>query len=334
MRRTRLKHFTLNMILASVLIGYFLVPGILSAQEKLYDDLFSVSFPNENDGWACGRWGTVLHTSNGGKTWVHQKTGLVTTLISIYFVDPKNGWAVGDQGTIIHTKDGGKNWEKQKSPISFYLMGVCFVNASKGWIVTERTHILFTDDGGKNWSIQFKDEDYVLKAVSFCDPNNGWAVGEFGYTYHTKDGGVTWEKQFGKFGMSEETGDIESDPMLFSVMAVNPQTAWAVGIEGFVINTTDGGKTWKQANTGVPKIHLFSVTSDGKGAIMTAGNRSGLISADNGRTWKTMVFDPPITYNWIYGIAQRGPSGFIAVGSEGAIYRSDSITNPWKRVLY
>lgn len=334
MRQARIKHFTLNMILASVLIGYFLVPGILSAQEKLYDDLFSVSFPNENDGWACGRWGTVLHTSNGGKTWVHQKTGLVATLTSIYFVDPKNGWAVGDQGTIIHTKDGGKNWEKQKSPVSFYLMGVCFVNASKGWIVTERTNILFTDDGGKNWSIQFKDEDYVLKAVSFCDPNNGWAVGEFGYTYHTKDGGATWEKQFGKFGMSEETGDIESEPMLFSVVAVNPQTAWAVGIEGLVINTTDGGKTWKQANTGVPKIHLFSVASDRKGAIMITGNRSGLISTNNGRTWKTMVFDPPITYNWIYKVAQRGSSGFIAVGREGAIYRSDSITNPWQKISY
>ena len=76
------------------------LPSILYAQQKkqqeLYDDLFSVSFPTEKEGWACGRWGTILHTADGGKTWIRQNSGTDFTLSSIYFVDSKNGWAVGE----------------------------------------------------------------------------------------------------------------------------------------------------------------------------------------------------------------------------------------------
>ena len=172
-------------------------------QQEMSEDLLSVSFPTEKEGWACGRWGTVLHTADGGKTWMLQPSGTENTLVSIYFVDPQNGWAVGEEGTILHTADGGKTWEKQKSPVPFYLMKVYFVTPLKGWIVGERTHILSTVDGGKTWNIQFKDEDFILKSVSFCDELHGWAVGEYGFIYHTKDGGANWMKQAGHFDISE-----------------------------------------------------------------------------------------------------------------------------------
>ena len=104
------------------------VSGFASAKQKtiLEYDLFSISFPTEQLGWACGRWGAVLHTEDGGKSWVKQDSGTDYTLISICFTDPKKGWAVGDGGTIIHTEDGGQTWMKQKCPVDYYLMGVCF----------------------------------------------------------------------------------------------------------------------------------------------------------------------------------------------------------------
>jgi hypothetical protein len=160
-------------------------------QQGMSEDLLSVTFPTEKEGWACGRWGTVLHTADGGKTWRLQPSGTENTLVSIHFVDSQNGWAVGEEGAILHTADGGNTWEQQKSPVPFYLMKVYFVTPLKGWIVGERTHILSTVDGGKTWNIQFKDEDFILKSVSFCDELHGWAVGEYGYIYHTKNGGAT-----------------------------------------------------------------------------------------------------------------------------------------------
>ncbi|MGA2517381.1 MAG: YCF48-related protein [Thermodesulfobacteriota bacterium] len=337
MRKGTFKDYVFKRVFRSLLVVMFfscyLIPGILDAQQKLYDDLFSVSFPNEKDGWACGRWGIVLHTSDGGKTWVRQNTGVNYTLLSIHFVDTQNGWVVGDGGTILHTKDGGKTWEKQKSPVPYYLMGVHFINSLKGWVVTERTNILFTEDGGEHWRIKFKDEDYILRAVSFCDPVHGWAVGEYGYIYHTSDGGATWKKQAGFFRISEETGGMEGASFLFDVVAVNPQTAWAVGIDGYAVKTIDGGKTWRGVNTGDSKISFFCVASDGKDTIMIGGKGALLLSVDQGRTWKKSELNPPITYGWIQKIAQRGSSGFIAIGGRGVIYISNSKTS-WQQIYY
>jgi photosystem II stability/assembly factor-like uncharacterized protein len=325
-------------ILGIVVVMFFifcLVSNVPSAQQKkkqLYDDLFSVSFPTENDGWACGRWGTVLHTSDGGNTWNHQNSGTDYTLSSIFFADPKNGWAVGDKGTIIHTRDGGKIWEKQKSPRPFFHMKVYFATPLKGWIATEQTHILSTEDGGKTWNIQFKDEDFILKSISFCDPLHGWAAGEYGYIYHTSDGGATWKKQAGHFEMSQEADEVTGGNFLFDVVAIGPKTAWAVGIDGYVIKTVDGGKTWKEVVTGAPKTQLFCVASDKKNTILIGGKSSFLQSTDNGQTWQIPKFESPITYGWIYGVAQQGRSKFVAVGWGGAIYVSSSDT--WKRITY
>jgi photosystem II stability/assembly factor-like uncharacterized protein len=327
-----LKQIILVISVITILFGG-LTP--VAQAQKIYDDLFSATFPNEKEGWASGRWGCILHTADSGKTWVRQKTGTDLTLSSVFFVDSKNGWAVGEEGIIIHTMDGGKTWEKQKSPVRFFHMKVHFENPLKGWIASEQTHILYTEDGGKTWSIQFKDKDFILKSISFCDPIHGWAVGEFGFIYHTRNGGKIWEKQAGEYGLSVSTGEIEGGTFLFDVVAIDPQTAWAVGIDGYVIKTENGGKTWREVKTGAPKTQLFSVESDRGKTILIGGFGVFLYSGDNGRTWKTPQFTPPATYDWFYGITSRGHSGFVAVGGGGIIY--DSVgKNPstWNKVTY
>jgi hypothetical protein len=312
------------------------MPTTLHGQQKALEDLFSVCFVNKNEGWACGRMGTVLHTDNGGEKWTSQNTATDYTLSSIHFVNNNIGWAVGDEGIIIHTENGGRTWEKQGSQVSFFLMGVTFVSPSEGWIVTERTHILHTEDGGKTWQIQFQEDDFILKAISFCDPLNGWVVGEYGLIYHTKDGGKSWVKEAGSFGISESTGVVEGGNQLFGIAAVTPHVAWAVGIDGFVVRTEDGGDTWKSVNVPVPRNPLYCISIGINGAIAIGGKRVFVISDDGGDTWKIPEFNPPITYGWLYGLAQRSNSGFIAVGWEGAIYRNDGGKTLafWQRAEY
>ena len=327
----------LNLVMAILFISFFVSCTPVAQQKKVQEiseDLLSVTFPTEKEGWVCGRWGTVLHTMDGGKTWTPQNSGTENSLCSIYFADSQNGWAVGEEGTILHTTDGGKIWEKQKSPVPFYLMKVYFVTPLKGWIVGERTHILSTDDGGKTWSIQFKDEDFILKSISFYDPLHGWAVGEYGFIYHTEDGGTTWKRQAGDFDISEKTGEVVAGNFLFDVVAVDSQTAWAVGIDGYVVRTVDGGKTWKEVKTDAPKTQLFCVSSNQAGTVLIGGNGTILISMDNGKTWKNPKFEPPIIYGWLYGLARRGASEFVTVGWDGSIYLSDGgkPLSSWHRV--
>ncbi len=307
------------------------IPSAQSVQ-KLSPDLFSVSFPTDQIGFACGRKGAIFHTSDGGATWTPQQTGTKRTLSAIKFIDPQVGWAVGDGGTILHTKDGGKTWSQQKSPVDTFLMDVAFVNKQKGWAVTEKTTILYTDDGGNSWQVQFKDEDFVLKSISFVDERTGWAVGEFGFVYHTENGGARWTKQAGEFKFSAETGEMEGGTYLFHVLALDPKTVWVVGIDGHVAVTRDGGKSWQKVTKGVPRAQFFSIAADVKGALFIAGTGTLLASFDGGNTFKEVKTDPPVTYGWLYNVSPRGKAGMAVVGKIGWIYLSDPKGEAWRLV--
>src|SRR5690606_10197714 len=72
------------------------------------NDLHSVSFIDDNNGWAAGRQGKILHTTNGGSTWSPQNSGTTKDLNKIHMLSPTVGYAVGDNGVFI--KYNGSTW--------------------------------------------------------------------------------------------------------------------------------------------------------------------------------------------------------------------------------
>lgn len=320
-------------VLTSVFGFFFSHPMNIIAQEELFPDLFSVSFSSENNGWTCGRWGTILHTENGGKDWEKQTSGTDYTLSDIFFKDSMYGWAVGDGGTIIHTNDGGRTWVKQKCPVDNFLQGVHFINVKEGWVVGDKTTIFHTKDGGANWEIAFSDKEFRLKKIYFTDEISGWAAGEYGYIYHTKNGGRSWNQQAGEFYYSMDTGEIVSGAYIFDIAVTDPSTVWAVGISGYISKTSDGGKTWVKQNSDFPKAHLFSVVIDENKTIIIGGNGTLFRSPDNGVSFfEIQDISPPITYIWIYDVCKRGGAGFVAVGKGQSIYMSDKNGVKWINV--
>ncbi len=336
-RHSLLQHVHLKQMvfLFPVLLSIFcLVSETTYAQQKriIKQDLFSASFPTEKEGWASGRWGTVLHTEDGGQTWFRQDTGTDYDLSAICFSDPQNGWAVGEKGTIIHTRDGGRSWVKQKSPVEYFLFGVCFVSDQKGWIATEWSTILHTEDGGKSWQVQFSDADFFFKSISFCDPLTGWVAGEYGFIYHTADGGRTWEHQDGFYKYSDETFSILSGNTLFDVVAIDSMRAWVVGIDGYIARTLDGGATWERVSSDITKAPLFGISSDRQGnTILIGGKGMMLTSSDGGKHFGVPKVEPSVIYGWIYGITPMGSRGFVAVGKESWIYLGNSKGSSWQR---
>jgi len=93
--------------------------------------LYDLSFPDPRNGWIAGDLGVILHTSNGGKTWSHQRggprlhAGGDSLILGIHFINNRLGWAVGEAGTILHTTNGGVTWNLQ-SEQSNYLGGGAF----------------------------------------------------------------------------------------------------------------------------------------------------------------------------------------------------------------
>ena len=273
-----------KIIIFSILVVISCLVGVFDSFAKTLnsDDLLCTYFCDNNSGWAAGRWGTLLKTDDGGNTWNIVPTPTKKTLTGIYFFDQKMGWIVGEAGTIFKTEDGGKSWHPQMSPVPFYLMDVFFVSEKQGWIVTERTHILSTDNGGETWKISFKDEDLILKSIVFSDSLHGWTVGEYGYIYHTENSGKTWVKQAGFVGFDEEKMEIVGDPFLFDVEAIDNLNVWAVGIDGQIIHSIDGGDSWTSNDIGTPKVQLFCVSSNKKTTITIGGKRVFYVSTDKG----------------------------------------------------
>ena len=265
-------------------------------------------FPDSNHGWAVGIVGTIIHTSDGGKTWVRQESGTKNHLFGVSFADCKNGWAVGSMETIIHTSDGGKTWGKQEveenpekgifAPDIHY-NGIYFNDAYEGWLVGEFGTIYHTTDGGKNWNYHFcpvikpklaEDEWEMpmptLFEVYFVDRNRGFILGIEGTLLKTEDGGREWKK-------------VESSAKhaLYSISVVGDR-CWAVGSRGTYILSTDGGNTW----------------SSKKGAIHTKGwlcsisfidEKRGWVVGKSGSVFKTV--DGGESWDWLSGISYDWP---------------------------
>ena len=69
--------------------------------------LKAISFVDENEGWAAGDDGVVLHTLDGGLNWEIQHQNEVYDFHGIYFQNQTDGWGVGHKyvGVILKTTD-------------------------------------------------------------------------------------------------------------------------------------------------------------------------------------------------------------------------------------
>ncbi|KPJ55580.1 MAG: hypothetical protein AMJ42_06620 [Deltaproteobacteria bacterium DG_8] len=270
--------------------------------------LCDASFPDPKHGWAVGIAGTIIHTSDGGKSWVRQESGTERHLFAVCFPDHKNGWAVGSMETIIHTSDGGKTWEKQEveeppeetifAPDMHY-NGIYFHDASEGWFVGEFGTIYHTIDGGENWKYhicpilkpkvaegEWEMPRLTLFDVYFADRKRGFILGMDGAMLKTDDGGEEWKKI-----------DASTNQALYSIAVVSDK-CWAVGARGAYIVSTDGGNTWTSK----------------KGAIHTKGwlcsiafidEKTGWVVGKSGAVFKTV--DGGESWDWLSGVSYDWP---------------------------
>jgi photosystem II stability/assembly factor-like uncharacterized protein len=85
------------------------------------NELRSIAFTDNTNGWICGTNGLVFQTNNGGTTWSPQNTGIAfglgngQSVNDITFSNTSQGWAVCTAGLILGSNDGGTNWSTQPS---------------------------------------------------------------------------------------------------------------------------------------------------------------------------------------------------------------------------
>lgn len=291
-------------------------------------NLTRVHFVDAEYGWVVGEAGTIIHTTDGGMTWVEQTSNTDIGLLDVCFLDRNTGWITGGGFTdrrpysiLLYTKDGGITWEKKEATQSEALWRLRFVDAENGWRIGQDENddglIAHTTDGGISWNYSRIPKDSidkrgsVINEADFVNAQEGWAVGDF-VIHHTLDGGATWETQY----------VMNVDPLKFyrigSVQFLNNQIGCVSGSNdgdtGYltgIVRTTDGGKSWTESHTQLPltKLHFFdsevgigigrAVPPNYPGDLGYGRRRDGVImlTTDSGKTWREVyrVSDKPFS---------------------------------------
>lgn len=263
----------------------------------------------------------IFRSNDGGLTWAERNTGFPPVLppsgrqlYDVTFGTSMNGLAVGTPGAITRTTDAGLTWTNI-SMSDGWLRNVSMVGAS--FAVIPGSPVYYTTDGGTTWTAApFLGEGAVLDAV-MLDTVHGYGIGGAGLTgasviYETIDGSRTWEEKYA--------------PQIFTSLTAiafsGGSHGAAVGYDGVILSTTNGGGSWKITRSD-QRDTLYAVAfRDEMNAFAVGSGGTILHSTDGGATW--MKESSPVTSD-LKGVACHGSLTLIS-GDSGVMLRSQAVS--------
>jgi len=303
----------------------------ISKEPALQENFYGVHI-SDNLAWIVGYYGTILHSTDRGKTWKLQASPTRQALFTVRFVSPLNGWIGGSYGTLLRTDDGGESWHAQPLNITEHLFASHWPDESHGWLAGSQGMTIHTSDGGHSWSKTVVPGDFTFNAVSFTNASRGWLAGEFGVIFQSSDGGKTWVKQKNPVEVSFDSGASQN---LFALLFTAPGNGYAFGLDGVVLSTRDGSR-WEivrqRENSDTTKAthHLFAA-AEFNGRIWATGERGTLLQSDVDRAqWRQAELQiPRVSLNAI----AFGEDGFgLVVGNRGLVLRTEDGGKSWQRL--
>ena len=280
--------------------------------------------------------------------WTVQTSGVNQRLRGVSAVSEQVAWASGSGSTILRTADGGLTWQTFiVSPDKLDFRDIDAIDAQTAYVMSigngPASRIYKTTDGGVTWKVQFrnKDEKAFLDAMSFWDANHGIAFGDSVdkqfYILTTTDGGRTWSRV-----PATNLPPAQGNEGAFAASGTNialfgKSYAWigtGAAAKSRVLRTTDGGRTWRVADTPLasgPSSGIFSIAfRDAKHGVIAGGDYKKeseavdnlAVTSDGGVTW-TLVkglsgFRSVVAY--VPGV--KTPA-LIALGPSGGDYSLD-----------
>ena len=238
-------------------ILYKSIDGGKSWSIIFHNDILSAFFISGNTGHALSG-DKVYRTFNGGNTWSEQTLSSSFALSKIGFADSLRGWILGYGGTFFQTLDGGMTWTQSGLGNYWGYFGIYFLDRNIGWIVGEAAKIYKTTNGGVNWTEQHTGNNWeALDGIYFKNQQSGWAWGPDLFLY-TTNGGTTW---------SAQSKPVRED--INAMQFADSTTGWAIGSNGVILKSSDGGSHWIQQSTTVSafRINATDWVSDQEGWV-------------------------------------------------------------------
>jgi photosystem II stability/assembly factor-like uncharacterized protein len=280
--------------------------------------LRSVHFLSDEVGVAVGERGTIVKSADRGDTWRSIPSGTQRDLNAVRFLNRQNGFAVGDGGIILRSDDSGESWRPLESPVGFNLraIGLAGDPASGelrvGVIVGDTNLVLRTADQGNTWAaVDLPGPPDQLFAVHFPEPRIGY-VGGLRTIWQSTDYGQSWRIVAG-------AGRTPRDPLGFAFPSVN--RGYAVGQNGQIFRTNDGGTTWLPQNIPL-RVNLRSVYFlDEENGYVVGDAGSVLVTNNGGASWTIVNAG---THLSLWSVQFLDHAVGIATGQGGVVLKSTS----------
>jgi photosystem II stability/assembly factor-like uncharacterized protein len=279
--------------------------------------LTGVYFQSPQKGWAVGHEGIVLHTLDGGKTWVKQLDGFQANELDVVLykdlVKKKEAElekapeelkeAIGQELEDLRYQLEDLQLEVEQGAWKPFL-DLYFMDENQGLVVGSFGYVFYTADGGKTWQSirnRIHNPDYYhLK----CIARTGDALivaGEVGILYRSMDNGQSWQSL-----------ESPSEASFFGLTASDGMIV-ATSFKGCAYLSRDLGESWTRLKTGI-KSTLADGTmySDGVIIIVSYGGDLLIIHGN------TKISVQKVKYRGLASTAEMEDGNLVVVGMSGA----------------
>ncbi len=287
------------------------------------DQLYAISFYDENHGYLSGRNAIIYYTSNGGTSWSPVYSSPVTNdRIECIIYKSLNRVIAGSYNSIVYrTTDAGINWTYQTISPPCRIHGMSFINENTGWLVGE-IHAIHgyvyrkTTNGGETWyepSAQYTFYDNNLFDIEFVNENTGFVCGanpDRAIIAKTTNGGSSWIKT--EFPERYYWGNLNF---------LNENTGWVFGAYygSKLLQTTNGGDNWNliYSDTTTFLVNDFHFADQYIGYYLSGSLQK---TTNSGANWfYTPIPNNPGSLESIYFLNSQ--TGFIC-GYNGSVYKT------------
>lgn len=333
--RSNFNRLLLSLVLAALGAG---LPATAAEHRVLtqmtpHDRLYAVAFDGDY-GLAVGHAGLMVESIDGGTTWkpLAAQPDRKLALHGIAVAGDR-AIAVGQKGEVL-VREGRGAWQKASSGSDQRLLRVAMNRDGVAVAVGAFGTLLKSTDGGKtwasiapNWTELYQNGDVVDEFAAVRDEPTNYVVkvfddgailigGEYGQLNLSTDGGSTWAAVY----QGQPAVEGGTPPTIFGMNIRADGIGFASGQDGLILKTTDHGRTWASVAAGT-RASLFDIDSTPSGKVIAVGMRTGLISTDDGDSWKPMdALD--LSINWYSAVGHadsKSGDSLIAVGHSGRI---------------
>ena len=297
------------LIAASLLVGSTINAQLVWTQQNsttTIQFIDKVDFVNQNVGYTLLFPDKVLSTVNGGGTWT-PTTIPGSNLNALSFVDSQTGWAIDyANASMYKTTNGGSNWQLIYSNPFFtsYAYDIHFVDANYGW-ATRSDYFLYTSNGGTSWDSVPSPGGADL---FFVDQLRGFILNGNSLE-KTVNGGTVWNASIIWSGSE----------YIEAFCAIDSSNLWAVGENGLIRHSLDGGNSWATKSIAVYGDLLGVRFYDESNGIAVGIGGLVISTADAGLSWQ--INNSGITTD-LYQLDMVSPGQAWVTGASGVIISS------------